>query len=131
MKQKKKLAGVAIVGATVAVIAASAVAASATPQGKEVIGLFIEWGGGATDLSGNTVDTKTFVGDTLPSDLGELEFSGTATPESEANGQVATSSGGAFDLDGNPVESKTYVGDNPPADLGELEFSGEQRVDEE
>jgi hypothetical protein len=74
---KKKSFAIALIAGSL--VAGTATLASATPQGQEIIKSLVTWGGGATDLKGNDVESKTFVGDILPDDLGELEYSGTAT----------------------------------------------------
>lgn len=76
-RKNKALVIAAVVGS---LVTATATFASATPQGQEILREIATWGGGAVDLNGNPVDSKTFVGDELPSDLGELQFEGTATP---------------------------------------------------
>lgn len=74
--KNKTLAIILVAGS---LVTATATIASATPQGQEVIKALVSWSGGAIDNNGNEVQSKTYVGDTPPSDLGELEYSGTAT----------------------------------------------------
>jgi hypothetical protein len=54
--------------------AASASGDSAPPGSPQVT-----HGGGAVDLQGRPVESRTYVGDTPPSDLGTLQWSGSAT----------------------------------------------------
>jgi hypothetical protein len=70
----------AAAGCTIVAMAATSASASTipTPPASQ----HISSGGGAFDLDGNLVESRTYVGAALPSDLGELEQSGTATADS-------------------------------------------------
>lgn len=87
MSNKKKLLAVSAI--TVALIAGSAGIASATPAGQEFLGSFLHFGGGATDLNGNEVPSKSVISETPPSDLGQLEFSGSASVGDQGNSSSA------------------------------------------
>lgn len=79
MTSKVKVLAISLSAASALLITAGV--ASATPIGQEVVSNLVSWSAGATDLNGNPVESKTYVGDQLPDDLGELEYEGTATVE--------------------------------------------------
>ena len=43
----------------------------------------VSWSAGAVDNNGNPVESKALVTDEMPSDLGELQGEGTATPTND------------------------------------------------
>lgn len=80
--KKRVLAGAVIVGSLLG-LAATATVASATEPGKALISNLVKWSAGAVDNNGKPVETKTLVTDEKPSDLGELQGEGTASPTNE------------------------------------------------
>lgn len=81
-KKKRFLVGAIIAGSMLG-LAATATAASATEAGKEIIDNLVSWSAGAVDNNGNPVESKALVTDEMPSDLGELQGEGTATPTND------------------------------------------------
>lgn len=77
MSSKSKVLAISLSAASALLLTAGV--ASATPLGQEVLNNLVSWSAGATDLQGNPVESRTYVGDTPPADLGKLEFEGTAT----------------------------------------------------
>lgn len=78
--RRKALAGALVATAAgCGIVAMAATSASASGDPKPPASQQATSGGGAYDLNGNPVQTRTYVGDTPPSDLGTLEQSGTAT----------------------------------------------------
>ena len=61
------------------IVAMAATSASASADPTPPASHTLTSDGGAFDLAGNPVQTRTYVGDTPPADLGTLEESGTAT----------------------------------------------------
>ncbi len=61
------------------VLVAGSTAASASGDSSPPVWQQASPGGGAVDLNGLPVPSRTYVGDTLPSDLGTLQGSGSAT----------------------------------------------------
>ena len=78
MEKKKKLVLIGTASALslagIVAFAGVAVASTNAPSGSVAV-----TSGGAYDLNGNPVESKTFIGDVPPADLGELQFSGEAT----------------------------------------------------
>lgn len=75
------LAGLALVGAIAFSSSASAsTQREAQPDTKHtaVSSEIASGGGGAVDLAGNPVESRIYIGETLPADLGKLQYSGTA-----------------------------------------------------
>lgn len=79
MQKKKKfvIIGTASALSLAGIVAFTGVAVASTsaPSNSEAV----TSGGGAFDLNGNPVESKTFIGDVPPADLGELQFSGEAS----------------------------------------------------
>jgi hypothetical protein len=79
MRRKAAAAVLAATAAMCGIVAMAATSASASGDPTPPAAQQATPGGGAYDLNGNPVQTKTYVGDTPPADLGTLEQSGTAT----------------------------------------------------
>ena len=79
MEKNKKLvligAASALSLAGIVAFAGVAVASTSATSNSEAV----TSGGGAFDLNGNPVESKTYIGDVPPADLGELQFSGEAS----------------------------------------------------
>lgn len=74
------LAATAALCGAIALAAPSATASSnPTPPG-------VTSGGGAVDLQGNPVETRTYVGDDVPSDLGDLQCAATVSVDGTVTG---------------------------------------------
>jgi hypothetical protein len=78
-KKKFMIAGIALALTT----GAGVTAASANGSFDEVENKGVTFQVGAEDLNGNPVNSKVLITDTLPNDLGTLEFSGEAVAGDE------------------------------------------------
>ncbi len=83
MKKSSKIAAGFLAAASVAGVVALANSAAATDEVQAPLQHQATVDGGAVDLNGNPVESKMVVSDTPPSDLGELQFSGSATAGDE------------------------------------------------
>lgn len=83
MRRKAVVGGLVATAAGCGVVAVLATSASASAEPKPPASQEAISGGGAYDLDGNPVESRTYVGDTPPSDLGSLEQSGSAAAGSE------------------------------------------------
>lgn len=76
-KLKKKLAITGMAVALTAGIGITAASASGNSGNEGDLGVTFQTG--AVDLNGNPVNSKVLITDTLPDDLGTLEYSGSQT----------------------------------------------------
>lgn len=79
--------------ATAVVCGALALGSPAASAGDSPVPLGVSSGGGAVDLQGNPVETRTYVGKDLPDDLGTLECSATVSADGTVTDQQGDCSG--------------------------------------
>jgi len=79
--------------ATAVVCGALALGSPAASAGDDPAPPNVTVGGGAVDLDGNPVETRTYVGDDMPDDLGTLECSATVSADGTLTDQQGDCSG--------------------------------------